>query len=217
MNRQKQNRTLWLVSALLPILLLGCLIASAGSALARYRAEWKEQIYFTVRPPDQVVLGQMVTAEDGTVSFDPTAQGAWETVDGKQQLKFTMANGTSQEDYSKENQRIRLRLIGTLGIWDGSEEFSVTLQLPPEEDAEDSEKPKTVEATITRIQEGSPMYTTFGDGWVFSFFDEEEEELSWLLEGGALNTVTMTLILDGVSGNEASMLQLQISGVYSEQ
>lgn len=217
MNRQKQNRTLWLVSALLPILLLGCLIASAGSALARYRAESKEIIEFEVRPPDQVVLGQMVTAEDGSVSFDPKAQGVWETVEGKQQLEFTIANGTSKDDCSRENQRIRLRLIGSLGIWDGTEEFSVTLQLPPEEDAEDSEKPKTVKATVTRILEDSPMYTTFGDGWVFTFLDEDEKELSWLLEGGTLNTVTMTLILDGLSGNEASLLQLQISGVYAEQ
>lgn len=215
MNRQKQNRTLALAAALLPILLLGCLIASTGGALARYRAEWKGQYYFTVRPPDQVVLGKMVTEGEGEATFDPSAQGVWETVDGRQQLEFTIANGTAPDAFAKENQRVSLRLIGSLGIWDGSETFSVTLQLPPEEDAD---QPKMIKAAVTRIREGSPMYTTFGDGWVFDFFDEEEREVvSWLLEGGALNTVTLTLILEGATANEASLLQLQISGVYAEK
>ncbi len=216
MNQRKKNISRWALPMLLLLLTVGCLVASTGGALARYRAEWKETIYFEVRPPEQVVLGKMVTDENGTVSFDATAQGAWETVEGKQQLEFTVANGTTEEAYSQENQRIHLRLIGTLGIWDGDEEFTVTLQLPPEEDAEESEEPKKVQATVIRIQEGSPMYTTFGDGWVFAFYDEEGEELSWLLEGGELDTVTMTLILEGAAQNEASLLQLQISGVYSE-
>lgn len=218
MNRQKQNRTIWLAAALLPILLLGCLIASTGGALARYRAEWKGQYVFTVRPPDQVYLGKMVKDGEGKEVFDASAQGAWETVDGKQQLEFTIANGTAPDTFAKENQRVSLRLIGSLGILEGNEKFSVILQLPPEEDAEDTDEPKQIKATITRIQEGSPMFTTFGDGWVFDFFDEEEREaVSWLLEGGALNTVTLTLILEGVTANEASLLQLQISGVYAEK
>lgn len=214
MKQRKKNRTLWLAAALLPILLLGCLIASTGGALARYRAERKEIISFEVRPPDQVVLGKMVTAEDETVSFDASAQGVWEIVEGKQQLEFTIANGTAADAFSQENQRIHLRLIGTLGIWNGSEELKLTLEVPSEEDPEETE---TYEATVTRIQNGSPMYTTFGDGWVFAFFDEEGEELSWLLEGGTLNTVTMKLLLEGTAQNDASLLQLQISGVYSEK
>lgn len=217
MNQRKKNISRWALPMLLLLLVVGCLVVSTGGALARYRAERKEIIEFQVRPPDQVALGKMVKAEDGTESFDATAQGTWETVDGTQQLEFTIANGTGADAFSQENQRIRLRLIGTLGIWDGTGDFTVTLQLPPEDDAEESAEPKKIQATVTRIQPESPMYATFGDGWVFSFFDEEGEELSWLLEGGALNTVTMTLILEGAAENEASLLQLQISGVYADK
>ncbi len=214
MNQRKQNRTLALAAALLPILLLGILVASTGGALARYRADKKASITLEVRPLDQVYLGQMVTAEDGKVSFDPTAPGVWKTVDGKQQLEFTIANGTAADAFSQENQRVHLRLIGTLGIWDGSEKMKLTLEYPSEEDPG---KTETCIAKVTRIREGSPMYTTFGDGWVFAFFIEDGEELNWLLEGGALNTVTMKLWLEGAALDEAGLLQLQISGVYAEE
>ena len=222
MNQRKKNRTPWLAAALLPILLLGLLIASTGGALARYRYQLdpkdRPTIDFEVRPPDQVVLGKMV-AEGESVAFDPNAQGVWETVEGTQQLTFTIANGTAADDFSRENQRISLRLIGTLGIWDGIDEnFEAFLQLPPEADAGEEAQPEKIQAKVTRIQKGSPMHTTFGDGWVIAFLDEEkEEELSWLLEGGELNTITMTLILEGVAENATSMMQLQISGVYSEK
>lgn len=221
MSQRKKNISRWALPMLLLLLTVGCLISSTGGALARYRyqpdPEDRPTIDFEVRPPDQVVLGKMVTGEDETVSFDPTAQGTWETVDGKQQLEFTIANGTAEDAFSKENQRISLRLIGSLGIWDGiNEDLKVFLQLPLEEDAGEEAQPERIQAEVTPIRVGSPMHTTFGEGWVIAFFDEEEEELSWLLEGGALNTITMTLILEGATQEEVSLLQLQISGVYSE-
>lgn len=220
MSQRKKNISRWALPMLLLLLTVGSLVVSTGGALARYQyqPEDKPIFDFEVRPPDQVVLGKMVTGEEEGASFDPNAQGVWESVEGTQQLEFTIANGTAADAFSRENQRISLRVIGTLGIWDGSnEDFKVFLQLPPEEDAEEDAQPEKIQASVTRIQPGSPMYSTFGEGWVFAFFDEEEEELSWLLEGGALNTVTMTLILEGAAENEASMMRLQISGVYSEK
>lgn len=214
MIQRKKNISRWALPALLLLMVLGCVIASTGGALARYRAERRESIEFQVRPPEQIALGKMVTAEDGTTTFDSTAQGVWETVDGKQQLTFTIANGTGADNFAGENQRIHLRLIGSLGIWDGSETFTVKLQVPSEEDPEETE---TFEATVTRIREGSPMYTTFGDGWVFAFFDEEGEELGWLLEGGVFDSVTMTLSLEGAALSEAGLLQLQITGGFTEE
>lgn len=213
MNRRKQNISRWALPLLLVLLVIGCLAASTGITLARYRAERKEEITFEVRPPEQIYLGQMVTAEDDTVSFDPAAQGAWETVDGKQQLTFTIANGTEEQHFSGQDQQIHLRLIGTLGIWNVSDELKLTLELPSEEDPEEL---VTYEATVTRIQEGSPMYATFGDGWVFAFFDEEGEELTWLLEGGKFDSVTLTVTLEGAALEETGLLQLQISGVFTK-
>ena len=214
MNRRKQNISRWALPLLLAFLVLGCLMASTGGALARYRAERREEISFEVRLPEKICLGQMVTAEDDTVSFDPVAQGTWETVEGKQQLTFTIANGTGEKDFSGQDQQIHFRLVGTLGIWNGSDDLKLTLEVPSEEDPKETE---SYEATVTRIREGSPMYATFGDGWVFAFFNEEGEELSWLLEGGAFDSITMTLTLEGAAQEEAGMLQLQISGVFPEE
>ncbi len=215
MNRRKQNISRWALPLLLVLLVVGCLVASTGGALARYRAEKKETITFEVRVPERICLGMMVAGEEEEPPFfDPTAQGTWETVEGKQQLSFTIANGTGAEDFSLEDQQIHLRLIGTLGIWNGSDELKLTLTVPTEEDPE---KTETYKATVTRIREGSPMYATFGDGWVFAFFDQEDEELTWLLEGGSFDSITMTVTLEGAAQEETGLLQLQISGVFPEK
>ena len=213
MNRRKKNNSRWALPLLLALLLVGGLAASTGSALARYRAERKEDISFEVRPPERIYLGQMITTQDGIFYFDPAAQGTWETEEGKQKLTFTVTNGTGLQDYSGQDQQIHLRLVGSLGIWNGTDELKLTMDLPSEEDPEEM---VTYEATATRIREGSPMYATFGDGWVFSFFDEEGEELTWLLEGGRFDYITLTVALEGAVSEEAGLLQLQISGVFTK-
>jgi hypothetical protein len=213
MNRRKQNISRWALPLLLALLVVGCLVASTGGALARYRVDRKEEITFEVRPPEQIYLGQMVT-QNGAVSFDPAAQGNWEMAEGKQQLTFTIANGTGEKAFSGQDQQVHLRLVGTLGIWNGSDKLKLTLEVPSEDDPE---KMETYEATVTRIREGSPMYATFGDGWVFAFFDENGEELTWLLEGGSFAHLTLTMTLEGAAPGEAGLLQLQISSVSTEK
>lgn len=231
MNRWKKNISLWSLGLAL-LLVAAALVGATGTTLARYRAEATEPITFTARPVRQFLLGQLVTGDDGGVSFDPEAQGAWEQTESGYRLTFAVSNILGEDTVAQEDQRIFLRLVGTPGVWDGTDTVNITLLMPaedvPEEETENSETTENTEnteaptepaqtydtfpATATRISGTSPMYGTFGDGWVFSFLDEEGNERGWLLEGGTPSMLEMTLILEGAALTDPSLLQLQVSG-----
>ena len=64
---------------------------------------------------------------------------------------------------------------------------------------------------MTPINPESPLYDIFGDGWVFSFRNEDGTERSWTLEGGKESVLEMTLTLEGAALTDPSLLQLQIT------
>lgn len=231
MNRRKMNISLCSLGLAL-LLTVAALVSAAGTTLARYRAEATEPITFTARPAGQIRLGQLVTGEDGGVAFVPDAQGAWEPEDGRYRLTFAVSNLITGETFAADDQQVYLRLVGTPGIWDGAETVKITLLMPaaaateaetqtPEntetaEDPEESTAPEAnydaFQAVATRIGVDSPLYNTFGDGWVFSFLNEDGMERSWTLEGGTLSVLEMTLTLEGTALTDPSLLQLQITG-----
>ncbi len=246
MEQRKQNISLWCSLGLVLILLVGILILATGTGFARYRKEDKVNLEFEVRPLEHIQLGQMVQPEEegAAAYFDPTGTGVWDTTGGECKMTFTVANGigtdpeTGEISCAKEDQQVIIRLIGSLGIWNGTDELKMYLRVPSTETeteetgteatAETTEtteteetlpsaEPKGVAATAVRIPQDSPLYLTYGDGWVFTFLDEEGEELSWLLEGGEFSCLEMILRLEGAAAENVSMLQLQITGDYTKK
>ena len=197
------------------MLVLLCLMVSIGVTWARYRTEMDKSVYFQVRKPVAFYLGRIEYAEDETQKdaegkFVRSDEGEWERdEDGNLKLKFAVANGTSQTDYEKRDQQVSIRFIGSLGVQSGEAPITLTLTFPSEEDPE---KPCQVKATAVRIDPESPMYTTYGDGWVFSF-QENGEELTWMLEGGELTYVEMDVTMDA-EVIDTSLLQLQVVTRY---
>lgn len=214
MGRRKLNMFPW-SAGLAAVMALLCLIGAVGVSYARYRVDWNEGIFYTPRQPAQVYLGQMVTREDGQIQFDSQAVSSWVAVDNKQRLTFSVANGTSAEDFAQLDQQVQLRLVGSLGIWDGQQTVNVTMYVPRE--AKPGEIPPqldTFTAQANRILPDSPLYKTFGDGWVFTFLDEAGEEASWLLEGETLSLVHMSIMIEGVELTDPSLFQLTVTGQY---
>lgn len=70
----------------------------------------------------------------------------------------------------------------------------------------------TIRAKAISIKEGSPLYNTMGEGWVFVFADEQGEELVWTLEGGKQSFIPFTIQAAGMNITETSLMQLQIIG-----
>lgn len=212
MKRRKSNISLWRLLGLTAVVVIGCLLAATGKSLARYKAETEGSLWFSAQVPEEVYLGKVVQSADGTSSsFDPEAEGSWEMVDGCLQMSFAVANGAEEEEYAEKDQQFRVQLVGSLGVWDGTQTVEVKLLVPTQEDPTDNEE---FAATATRIQPQSPMYSEFGDGWVFSFRDDREEELTWILEGGKFSVCEMYIVLEGTELTDSSLLQLQIVGDY---
>lgn len=217
MNQRKLNISTWYSLGLAAVLVVFSLLVAIGTTWARYRTEKSEEIYFEPADLVEVCLGKVEYEEGNPAAgkFVQSNEGSWElNEEGQLQLKFAVANGTSVTAYERQSQEFYIRLVGSLGIQSEEKKLSLKLTFP---DADEPEGLKTVEATAIRIVPGSAMYNTFGDGWVFSFMDEEEGELTWMLEGGSLSYIEMALTLENGTLADASLLQLQIASRHIKE
>lgn len=212
MNQRKLNTSSWYFLGLAALLLIFSLVASTGTAQARYRTEARGNITFEARKSVSVYLGKVEYSENTTEGkFVQTNEGGWErNEDGSLQLDFAVANGTSHASFEEEDQQVYIRLVSSLGIQSEEDDITLTLTFPSADDPEELEQ---VEAKAIQIVPGSALHTTFGEGWVFRFM-EDGEELAWNLQGGELAYIEMGLTLEGATMNDASLLQLQIESSY---
>lgn len=216
MKRWKLNISSWYSLGLTALLVISCLVVSTGMAWARYRTEETERIYFKAREPVSVYLGKVEYGEGNAAEgkFVQTNEGSWELNEGGQlQLRFAVANGTSEAAFEERNQEVYVRIVGSLGIQTVADNISLKLTYPNEENPD---TPNVVKATAVRIDPNSTLYSTYGDGWVFTF-REEGEELTWTLEGGELSYIEMDLKVEGGTMADTSLLQLQIASRYIKE
>ena len=216
MKRWKLNISSWYSLGLTALLVISCLVVSTGMAWARYRTEKTESIYFKAREPVSVYLGKVEYGEGNAAEgeFVQTNEGSWElNEDGQLQLRFAVANGTSEAAFEERNQEVYVRIVGSLGIQTVADNISLKLTYPNEENPDTL---NVVKATAVRIDPNSTLYSTYGDGWVFTF-REEGEELTWTLEGGELSYIEMDLTVEGGTLADTSLLQLQIASRYIKE
>ena len=206
MNQRTPNRIVWYSLVLILVLCIGFGAISAGTAFARYRTELEKSVTFEVQEPEQISLG---TLEDKTFT---TKEPVWEKVEietepGKTktilQMELAMANGTSDTVFSQQDQRVSLRLLGSVGLWDGEAPVVISLL---------QGKEPSIQATATPIAEGTALYHSFGAGWIFTFQDTEGEELSWNLPGGQFNYVRMTVTIENAVTTADSLIQTLVVG-----
>ena len=209
MNHRKLNISRWTFAGLAVVMVIGCLVAATGNSLARYRINTEKSILFAAQIPGQVYLGKPVQSEEENAnSFDPAMTNPWEMVNGHPEMTFLVANGTTETEFFEKDQQFRIRLVGSLGIWDESQTVKVSLFVPR---PNDPSKEEELTATAPRILPQSNLYGTFGEGWVFSFRDEQGKEYCWDLKGGQFSTLQMRIVLDGIPVTDVSLLQLQVT------
>lgn len=228
MNQRKPNRSAWYSLALSVLLCVGILTMATGTAFARYRAERNKDISFRARVPEQVHLGVVTLVPEETKSQDetqviqptqpttetevpklvevfvPQSKLFWKTEEGVTHLTFAISNGISSEDRSARDQVVKLQMLGSLGLWNGTEVPDLKLRfLSPEDGQTEIE----VTAKAAPFAEGSALKHTYGAGWLYTFLDEEGEEVSWELSGGELSFVKLTVILEGEMSETENLLQ----------
>lgn len=198
MGREKSKRTGYGLS-LEAILLVACLVLAVGAAWARFQEMTTQELGYATKEYATVYLWGV--DEAGIVS---ETQSNWQTKENYKSLAFCVTNGLNEAEYSAEPQQVYVRLCASSGIQGSIETMAVVLYLP--------QTGETYSGTPQKIAEGSPLYASFGSGWVFTFRDEDGEELSWTLEGGALSVLYTEIQLQNVKLDDLALLQLQVSG-----
>lgn len=178
---------------------------------------------------DQVYLhGGPVDAQWLEKNTLPELPSGWMPVSGGAELKFSITNftvetGLGLTDPARRNQQFRVQLIAGLGIGK-PQNLTVTLtrvkEIPPVIDEYgmvmqiETEEETVYTASPSPITKGTPLYHTFGEGWVYRFYDETGKEILFDLEGNTFAYQNFILQVSGEIGQ--SMLTLQAIGTYSE-
>lgn len=199
----KNSRMLWNKLGLSVVLLFMGVLLIVGIAWGRFRSEVQGDQKYTPRVPSQVYLWGEKT-EDGFARLPDT----WKVDGGSYEVPFTVTNGIygtgEQADlFARKDMDIFLRIAVTEGIKDG-ENFSVQLRLKDETGT-------FYQATAQKIEEDSPLYSTFGDGWVYVFRNNDGQEPCFTLPGGTVSCLEATLVYEVKPDTiDYSMMQLQV-------
>lgn len=186
MDRQK-NSLLRHLLCLALLLCMAALVIATGTAYARYRTDAKAELLFEIRKPAELVIGTVINV-DGNEEFNPEGIQEWKIEGNTATLEIAVSNGSSGN--SVKDQEIRFRLIGGLGLSVGEGTAEVTLKI-----TEDGSE-KIFYAEAEKILENTALHFEHGDGWVFTFFDENGKEFSRILEGGKSSYIKMSIIVD---------------------
>ncbi|MBR3935290.1 MAG: hypothetical protein IKJ57_01920 [Oscillospiraceae bacterium] len=198
MERQKKNSSLWYSSGLVLLLCIAIPVLITGTAFARYSADIKGHMAFVAREAEKIQLG---TSENNTFVAD--TEPSWVISGEEASLTLAVANGSSEEDYSKNKQRISLSFISGAGLSFGTETPELILVLPS---AEEGGEDILINATAKTIEKGTALYETYGEGWVLDFLDENGKEVFWELEGGKFNFVTINVKVNAAKITESVLL-----------
>lgn len=212
MNLQKMNKILWYSLGLALLLLAAAMVVSTGTAFARYRQDREAEITMEVKPATQISLGVLrePTEEEAAAMggkkdliFDSSITPQWEISGDTCLLRLAVANGVSETEFYKSDLNVTLRLIATLGLWEGEKAADIYLRLPSE--TAKSEYAEVL-AAVSAIEAGTALHTTHGDGWVYKF-QNAEEEYAWTLSGGEFTCVEVVLVMKNAVPGNASLLQ----------
>ena len=190
----KQNISKLYITGLIALLVVGCLIVSVGGTWARFRMDYTGNTTFKADVPASVVLGVW---DDETEVFTSDNELVWTEIDGKFKLDFAISNNSSYDD-----QIVKVRMMANLNVWDEDNNVKDIVI------SDGTEEKYTMHPE--RIGENTSVYYTFGDGWIFTFFDEEGKEAQWLLEGGKLSVKDLDVIINSDVLTDIGLVQLQI-------
>ncbi len=188
---------------LLTILLMAaCLVLVITPAFARYfmNIVTDKSYRFTYESGNAVyVYGEHIAdTGDGWKNFDSSSflQGPDSAT-----LEFSIANGTSREQFANRTQAVTVFLIAGSSI-ESSDNITVKLSYG---DATYTGEPE-------EIKEDSYLYSTSGPGWVYRFYGNDGKELTFTLKGEEFSFENITLTIEG--NVEATLLDLRVTGTY---
>ena len=203
MRQRKSNIAYWSRLGLTILLLMMSLVLTIGTAWGRYRTELDKAVYlFQPKEISRVYLW----GKEGIDGYEQLP-GTWTLTNSGNEMPFIITNGTSHEDYTSDDLDFNISVVVMSGV-QGDENLMLYLQLDEDE--------TIYQAVATEIEENSVMYKQVGPGWIYRFYDQEGEEFSGVLEGGALSEFSAKLICEGfLAQPDSSLLQIQVTAANS--
>ncbi|MBQ2861648.1 MAG: hypothetical protein IJE83_02545 [Oscillospiraceae bacterium] len=196
---RKNNKTIWYIAALALLLCLGTIVVSFEESFARYQKTQERELEFSVKAREQVYVGTLADE-----SFIAGADLEWQDVgENKKRLAIAVANAEEESQnsfYPQEDKKITINLLATAGFYNAEVKLVFT-----DENGEES----FIEAKSEDIEENSALYNSLGAGVIFRFFDENEEEISWILEGEKFSCKEIIIEAD-FTDTDLAIIQPQI-------
>lgn len=148
-----------------PLLVIGTLAAMLVLSVGITQARFRENLKETV--PFRPEEAETLVLQEKT---------AWETVGNTSTLSFAVENTGDV----RENGRVYM--LASQGIQSG-EKLTVTL----------TQAQQVYTAAAEPIPEGSTLYKSFGEGWIYRFFDGQGQELIWPVEANGQLTYQLSV------------------------
>lgn len=154
-----------------------------GTALARYEESQSKEVVLEYKAKTDQVYIRSIEELDSEGTEDAVTEEENVYV-----MNFELSNGTSAEEYCSYDQIAALSLFATVGL-ENPENYTLTL----------TDSGLTYSASCFEVVEGTTLYSLYGPGWVYRFYNAAGEELTWTLPGGQLINRQMTLTVTGTS------------------
>lgn len=196
----KQSKSILSGTTRLLLLLLACVFLMVGAAWARYQIKNSQTFRYELKDYSFIYLWHSYDEATGTFQ---SQQSTWQTEGDQKTLDFCVSNGTPA-NYAQADQRVNIRLLVGVGVWGGAEAMDVRLTLLGTEES--------FQGNAQPIIKNSPVYSTFGEGWVITFCDENGEEVGWTLEGEQLSYLEAQIEVQNVELQNTTLMQLQVIG-----
>lgn len=195
MKVQNRKTNAWL-RFFAALLLCGVFITLGfGTALARFEKSQSEEVVLEYKAKtDQVYIRSIEepVSEDET-DTEITGDSELEE-ENVYEMYFELSNGISSEDYCTYDQIAALSLFATVGL-KNPENYTITL----------TGSGLTYTASCFEVVEGTTLYSLYGPGWVYRFYNKAGEELTWELSGSQFINRQMKLTVTGTSELPAAL------------
>ena len=148
-----------------------------GNAYARYETSLSQ------------TLGLQYEEENGHIYIRDVKQDETELEEQDTfTMNFVLSNGESEEEYWTYNQEASLSIFATVGLEDP---MRYTLVL--------MDGSVNYTATYSEVKKGSDLYSKYGPGWIYHFYDESGEEIKWQFSGNQFMERQMKVIVTGAN------------------
>lgn len=140
----------------------------------------------------------LVNISDSTGGVLSSNWGAVEGVENGYALDFCLKNTTTGSEASNRMQEVSISVFATIGDTKLSEGENTEVLLKVHE--------TIYRATAEKVEKNSIIWTKYGEGTLYRFYNETGEEICWTFPEGQGVTIPMQLTVNGSEKNTAFVL-----------